>query len=209
MDIPGPRKDTLKTRTESRYPGRQLITNVGLLVASLLIVTAVSEIGLRLFYRDAFAQLEDERTLTYQYDAQLGWFPIPNSTKRFTGFRTISINHNSKGFRDHEPVKTSKPGVIFLGDSLVWGFDVESRERFTDKIQAKHPGWNVHNFGISGYGTDQEYLVLQHFLGECDSALEAKIAVPYAYAELGAYGQSLDGYNEASLHGHIYCADPG
>jgi len=29
------------------------------------------------------------------------------------------------------------------------------------------------------------------------AALEAKIAVPYAYAELGAYGQSLDGYNEA------------
>jgi hypothetical protein len=31
-----------------------------------------------------------------------------------------------------------------------------------------------------------------------DSAvLEAKIALPHAYAELGAYGQSLDGYNEA------------
>lgn len=31
-----------------------------------------------------------------------------------------------------------------------------------------------------------------------DSAvLEAKIAVPYAYAELGAYGQALQGYNEA------------
>jgi hypothetical protein len=31
-----------------------------------------------------------------------------------------------------------------------------------------------------------------------DSAvLEARIAVPYAYAELGAYGQALEGYNEA------------
>jgi len=29
------------------------------------------------------------------------------------------------------------------------------------------------------------------------AALEAKIAVPYAYAELGAYGQSLEGYNDA------------
>ena len=29
------------------------------------------------------------------------------------------------------------------------------------------------------------------------AALEAKIAVPYAYAELGAYGQSLDRYNDA------------
>jgi hypothetical protein len=29
------------------------------------------------------------------------------------------------------------------------------------------------------------------------AALEARIAVPYAYAELGAYGQSLDRYNDA------------
>jgi hypothetical protein len=34
--------------------------------------------------------------------------------------------------------------------------------------------------------------------GVSDSAvLEAKIALPYAYAELGAYGQSLDGYQQA------------
>lgn len=29
------------------------------------------------------------------------------------------------------------------------------------------------------------------------AVLEARIALPYAYAELGAYGQALDGYNEA------------
>ena len=29
------------------------------------------------------------------------------------------------------------------------------------------------------------------------AALEARIAVPYAYAKLGAYGQALDRYNDA------------
>jgi hypothetical protein len=51
-----------------------------------------------------------------------------------------------------------------LGDSFVWGYDVEASERFTDKIQARHPEWNVYNLGVSGYGTDQELLLLQlHF----------------------------------------------
>jgi len=166
MEIPGPPKAVIEAEAKPKLQRRQLLANAGLLAASLLVVAALSEIALRAFYRDAFIELEDERTLTYRYDAQLGWFPIPNSAKRFTGFRTINISHNSKGFRDHEPVKSDKPGVIFLGDSLVWGFDVESRERFTEKIQAKHPGWSVHNFGISGYGTDQEYLVLQRYFDD-------------------------------------------
>ena len=141
----------------------RLRANLALLLLSLFIPTALCEIGLRIFLRD-LADVKDERSLTYRYDAKLGWFPIANSKKVFTGFRTINISHNSEGFRDAEPVKGNKPGVIFLGDSLVWGFDVEAAERFTEKLQAKHPQWAVYNFGVSGYGTDQEYLLLQkHF----------------------------------------------
>jgi len=50
---------------------------------------------------------------------------------------------------------------LFLGDSFVWGYDVESQERFTEKLRAKLPGWSIYNLGVSGYGTDQEYLLLE------------------------------------------------
>ena len=166
MDIPAPPQTVPQATPGTGFHWRQVAANAGLVAVSLFLVATLSEIALRLFYRNAFSQLEDERTLTYRYDSQLGWFPIPNSAKQFTGFRTISIKHNSNGFRDHEPSTIDKPGIIFLGDSLVWGFDVESQERFTDRIQARHPGWNVHNFGISGYGTDQEYLVLQRYFDD-------------------------------------------
>src|SRR5438876_3200509 len=52
---------------------------------------------------------------------------------------------------------------MFLGDSLVWGFDVEASERFTEKLQVRHPEWNIYNLGVSGYGTDQEFLLWQRY----------------------------------------------
>jgi hypothetical protein len=101
--------------------------------------------------------------LTYRHDAQLGWFPIDNSKKTVSDSRPISVTHNSTGFRGAEYTKTDKPVMLFLGDSFVWGYDVEVSERFTEKLQTKHPDWAIRNLGVTGYGTDQEYLVLQHY----------------------------------------------
>lgn len=70
--------------------------------------------------------------------------------------------NNSMGFRGGEFQRTGKVGIMFLGDSFVWGYDIHTLEdRFTDKIQAKHPEWNIYNLGVVGYGTDQELLLLQ------------------------------------------------
>jgi hypothetical protein len=81
--------------------------------------------------------------------------------------RTIVAVHNSHGFRDVEDAGDGdKPRILFLGDSYLWGYDAEIAERFTDKLQAKHPEWRVSNCGISGYGTDQEFLLLQRIYDE-------------------------------------------
>ena len=88
----------------------------------------VTDVGMGILFRDRLALHEDERNLTYRYDPELGWFPIANSKKGFTGSRTIHIEHNSRGFRDVEHVVGAKPRIIFLGDSFVWGYDVEQSE---------------------------------------------------------------------------------
>src|SRR5215813_9674928 len=43
-----------------------------------------------------------ERSLSYQYDAELGWIPVPGSSSDVTSTRTIHFNHNSLGLRDEE-----------------------------------------------------------------------------------------------------------
>lgn len=110
------------------------------------------------------ADRPDERSLAYRYDSELGWFPKADDELTYTGMREIHIAHNSMGFRDrpHELEKT-KPRLVFLGDSFVWGYDVEQEERFTDLLQAEVGSIEVLNFGVSGYGTDQCYLLIQKY----------------------------------------------
>jgi hypothetical protein len=124
-------------------------------------------VALRLFFFQGFPDFKHmtRPTLGYQYDAKLGWFPVPKSHETFNFIhRTISMTQNGRGFRDIEPSLDARPGVLFLGDSFVWGYGVEANERFTELLRSRHPEWQVYNFGVGGYGTDQEYLLLQeHF----------------------------------------------
>ncbi len=140
----------------------------GLLVVllSVMLLLGITEIGMRFLPKNIKLIRKNERSLLYRYDEELGWFPIENSKRRFTTTprfefsRDIEIEHNSRGFRDPEPVITAKPKIVFLGDSFVWGYNVTNQERFTDKLRERLPDWSLYNFGISGYGTDQEYLLL-------------------------------------------------
>lgn len=102
-----------------------------------------------------------ERSLTYRYDAELGWVPIPNSNSVVTTARTIHVRHNSLGFRDVEFESDARPKMLFVGDSFVWGVDAEANERFTDLLRNRISNYRTVNAGVSGYGTDQEYLLLK------------------------------------------------
>src|SRR5476649_813495 len=61
---------------------------------------------LELFLRVAdFRELREgvsERSLSYRYDAELGWAPAPNSSSVVAGARIIHAQHNSLGLRDIE-----------------------------------------------------------------------------------------------------------
>lgn len=102
-----------------------------------------------------------ERSLAYDYDPDLGWMPKPGSASTIQTFRTTHYKHNSLGLRDEEFRLDAKPTILFLGDSFVWGLDSEAEERFTDLLKWRIPDFKILAAGVSGYGTDQEYLLLQ------------------------------------------------
>jgi lysophospholipase L1-like esterase len=54
---------------------------------------------------------------------------------------------------------------MVIGDSLVWGYDMEAEDRFTDILRRQLPDVRIVNAGVPGYGTDQEYLLLQRIWG--------------------------------------------
>jgi hypothetical protein len=140
---------------------REVFRSVGVSLGIALATLAALEIFLRVADFRELRESLSERSLSYRYDAELGWAPVPNSSSFVTGARTIRFKHNSLGLRDEEFSLDSKPTIMFLGDSFVWGFDSEADERFTDLLKPMIPDYKILAAGVSGYGTDQEYLLLK------------------------------------------------
>ena len=140
---------------------RQILSSI---VQSLLVVV-VTLAALEVLLRIAnFTELRDtvsEHSPGYDYDAELGWAPVPNLSSEMTTFRTTHIKHNSLGLRDEEFTLDGKPTIMFLGDSFVWGLDSEADERFSELLKPRLPGYKILAAGVAGYGTDQEYLLLK------------------------------------------------
>lgn len=140
---------------------RQTLRSAGIALCMTLATLATIEILLRVVDLRILREGAGERSLTYRYDAELGWAPIPNSSSIVTTARTIHAQHNSLGFRDIEFERDARPTMLFIGDSFVWGVDAEANERFTDLLRSRISNTAIVNAGVSGYGTDQEYLLLQ------------------------------------------------
>ena len=96
----------------------------------------------------------------------LGWKGAPSAQGILITTETeTEVRFNSVGLRDGEYDLTKPTGVTriaVLGDSFVWGYGVEQYENFTAVLEARldeagYPS-EVINFGLTGYGTDQNYL---------------------------------------------------
>jgi len=71
---------------------------------------------------------------------------------------------NARGWRDRDHADAPEPGVLriaVLGDSFTFGVGVDDGERYTDRLEEQHAGVEVLNFGVNGYGTDQQLCVLR------------------------------------------------
>lgn len=90
------------------------------------------------------------------FDPVLGW-------RNTRGLRLPDITTNADGWRAaHEFVLEKPPGIrrlVLLGDSYTFGFGISDEEAIAALLQQRlGAGWEVMNFGVPGYGTDQQLL---------------------------------------------------
>lgn len=131
---------------------------------------AIVELVLRVADPRVLREGQSERIIAYRHDTELGWAPVPDSEFTVTAERRIHVRHNSLSLRDIELSASGKPRILFVGDSFVWGNDVEAEERFTELLRKQMPGYDIVNAGVSGYGTDQEYLWLKRLWDRIEPA---------------------------------------
>lgn len=96
---------------------------------------------------------------------------MPDSNSVVTNARTVHAHHNSLGLRDEEFTLDAKPTIMFLGDSFVWGLDAEADERFSELLKPRISDYKILAAGVSGYGTDQEYLLLERLWPKVEPAV--------------------------------------
>ncbi len=97
---------------------------------------------------------------SYAFSPTLGWELRPN-------VRTERVTSNSQALRGSREY-TTEPGaetlrVLCVGDSLTFGAGLRDEETMPARLEAVLNGdrgsrWEVLNFGVEGYGTDQQWL---------------------------------------------------
>ncbi len=140
---------------------RRLALVLGGTLAALLLVEAV----LRLV--DAVPEVANPLYSFHDSDPVLGWRGRPNAHLRFRRPQfDVEIAHDAQGWRAPDPPPPADPTrrVLVLGDSFTWGWGVRQGAVYTDHLQRALPTVAITNRGVNGFGTGQEFLLLQQEL---------------------------------------------
>jgi len=142
------------------------VGKIGLGVAGLLVGLLLGEGLLGLV-----APQVHRRPRVWEFDSELGWRHIPGAAgEMVTPEFELEIAVNIDGLRDREYARDRTPNswrLLAFGDSFVegWGVALEHSvsKRLEVELQEKVGEGEVEgiNFGVAGYGTDQELLFFE------------------------------------------------
>jgi hypothetical protein len=146
------------------YPRHKVRTTRRALVWTLILFLPVAECTLRV--------LGVSNPVFAQPDPKLGLWHIPGSEGWWGKEGGAFVKINAQGMRDVERTPAKPAGafrIAVLGDSYAEALQVPQEKTFCSWIErdlAAYPEWagnrvEVLNFGCSGYGTTQEYLLLR------------------------------------------------
>ena len=126
----------------------------GLLLAEAILALAVPQLH--------------RRPRAWQFDSELGWRHVPGAHGRLVSPEfDVEYRINSRGLRDSEndPSEARGKRLVLLGDSFAEGWGVEIGQAVSEQLEERLssggvPG-EVFNFGVAGYGTDQQLLLFE------------------------------------------------
>ena len=156
---------------------RNLGVNLGLTLGGLFMGVVIGEIGLRVAKIEGYPKIGDivnsAPTRFHTSDPNLGWKLKPGASGKWNGEGASLVRVNSEGLRDREHTKTKPPNtlrVAVLGDSFTEAIHVPVEQTFWSKLERKlgncqaikgRKNVEVINFGVQGYGTAQELILLR------------------------------------------------
>lgn len=150
--------------------GRKVMFSLITMVLLLAIVVGIGEVFVRFRHGDLYRK----NPLTPPYDTAekddyLGWKMRPGYT--FQGEMLdvnrqpypINLRYDENGFKAFGDTASTKPKVLFLGDSYTASIEASNEQTFYN-ILADSLSFEAFAYGHAGFGTLQEYMVLDKWV---------------------------------------------
>jgi lysophospholipase L1-like esterase len=139
------------------------VAKFGIVLGGVLLGFLVGEAGVAWLAPQLY-----RRASVWQFESALGWSHIPGAVGRMvTPEFSVDYRINNAGLRDREYTKEKPPGterLLVFGDSFVEGWGVEAEQTVAKRLEqrlGRQRSVEVINFGVAGYGTDQEWLYFE------------------------------------------------
>src|SRR6266852_2732534 len=148
--------------------GKGTVNRVPVLARNAVLIGLITALLMELTLR----AVGFSRAVLYEPDPVVGWSGRPGAEGVYLDEGSAAVRISSAGVRDRERIVV-KPGdvwrVAVLGDSYTEALQVAEDKRFTSVTERLLAGCDagggrrveVLNFGVSGFGTAQEYLLLR------------------------------------------------
>lgn len=96
---------------------------------------------------------------------ELGWLPTPGLAITFDkrGYGRISYSTTADGFRTFGNPASTKVKVWAVGDSTTQAYQVSDGQAYYDVLALLDPRFEVFGYGVGGYGTVQQAMVLERY----------------------------------------------
>ncbi|MFZ4428690.1 MAG: SGNH/GDSL hydrolase family protein [Saprospiraceae bacterium] len=140
---------------------------------AFIAITMIGELFFRGYYWSrgrTFSNKDHNIVLTRNIpDTLLGWKPTPffetTEIRKDAGGNSYEVHYTADkhGFRQYGDIGTKKIKVLLIGDSFTQANHASTAETYYTLLQDSL-NWEIFTFGCSGYGTLQEYLVLDLFM---------------------------------------------
>ena len=161
---------------------KSILVKCGILslpVLSALIVLLVGELGFRLYqrwdagipFRSSLMQDEMRPGWPLLLDDTLGWraragyqdlHEVTETTSKGVRY-PVKRTQKEYGFRMFGDLHSTRPKIFVIGDSFTQAFQVSDDDTYYASLKDKL-GVEIFAYGASGYGTLQEYMILDQYV---------------------------------------------
>ena len=146
------------------------ILNTLILLTSIIISLVLVEIFLRIFGYTTFkySTKPNNEPVTNVYNKDLGWRPKIGifQFEPWSNDGKLTTLTSSKNGRVDQIDNPKLQRILFLGGSFTQGFAVNDNETFVFNLQEKFKNFNLENYGVGGYGTYQNLILLRKLISK-------------------------------------------